>query len=195
MSRTDLMHCSEGMVQRFMSQIVLCVQRAKAMNLATLQNHSRIPTPSRLEPKDLSSQLFGCTPPFISTASPSAVPSSSTPSSIREDQEKGPLSLHPLSLEESNRVTKAPIEPSPCLCESPCKVDYQSSNSEADPSQRLIKSPNDMLLQEIREINENLIETVVDVLDVEDISQTGCIKEPLLDAPTMEFNAMGMLIC
>lgn len=49
-----------------------------------------------------------------------------------------------------------------------------------------------MLLQEIREINENLIETVVDVLDVEDISQTGCIKEPLLDAPTMEFNAMGM---
>lgn len=106
---------------------------------AGLQNSDPSHSLMQLESKDLSSQLFGCTPPFISAASPSAVPSSSTPSSILANQEKGPLSLHPLSLEESNRVTKAPIEPSTCLCESPSKVDYQSSNSEADPSQRLIK--------------------------------------------------------
>ncbi|KAL2524428.1 Uncharacterized protein Adt_09482 [Abeliophyllum distichum] len=47
------------------------------------------------------------------TASPSAVHCFPTPFSILADQEKGPLCFHTSSLKESNKVTEAPIEPSP----------------------------------------------------------------------------------
>ncbi|CAI9782886.1 unnamed protein product [Fraxinus pennsylvanica] len=138
---------------------------------------------TQIEMKDLSSKLSRSTTPFLSTASPSAVPSPLTPvtpSSVPTDQEKIPICSSTLSVEERNKVTKAPIEPSllqsrgisknqvsvsvtqefpmsPLLTESACPVDHQQSHAKADPVQRLVEVVNTMsqkaLHAAVRDIN------------------------------------------
>ncbi|KAL2501981.1 mediator of RNA polymerase II transcription subunit 15a-like [Forsythia ovata] len=138
---------------------------------------------TQLELKDLSSKLSRSTTTLLSTASPSAVPSPLTPvtpSSVPTDQEKIPICFNPISVEERNKVTKAPIEPSllqsrgisekevpvsvthelsksPLLTESTCPVDYQQSHAKADPVQRLVEVVKSMsrkaLHASVRDIN------------------------------------------
>ncbi|CAA2971159.1 Hypothetical predicted protein [Olea europaea subsp. europaea] len=138
---------------------------------------------TQIEMKDLSSKLSRSTIPLLSTASPSAVPSPltpATPSSVPTDQEKIPIRFSPLSVEERNKVTQAPIEPpllqsqgisesqvpvsvtleypkSPLLTESTCPLDYQQSRGQADPVQRLVEVVNTMsqkaLHAAVRDIN------------------------------------------
>ncbi|CAA2985753.1 Hypothetical predicted protein [Olea europaea subsp. europaea] len=138
---------------------------------------------TQFELKDWSSKHSRSTTPLLSTASLSAVRSPLTPvtpSSLPTNQEKILVCFSPLSIEEKNKVTQAPIElsllqsqsisenqvpvsvsqelpKSPLLTESTCPVDYQQSRAKADPVQRLVEAVKSMsrkaLHASVRDIN------------------------------------------
>uniref|UniRef100_A0A2N9GK05 Mediator complex subunit 15 KIX domain-containing protein n=1 Tax=Fagus sylvatica TaxID=28930 RepID=A0A2N9GK05_FAGSY len=135
--------------------------------------------------------LQSATSPFI-TASPSTP---LTPSSAPVDLEKHPSSVSPLSNSENIGQTQAPVvltqldaqtqiqtqffsNDSPGISVSPLLVELVNSDcnqqtaAPKQPLEHLLKAPKSELWDEIKCINQQLVETVIDVDSAEDVVTT-----------------------